>query len=236
MSNFVLVLAGGTGVRFGANSPKQFAMINGATLLELSISAFEKCSQIDYIIVVTNSAYIEQTKELLTKAGTSKVVDIVCGGQTRFESSFQGLQAVSNFLEHDSESTQGHNVLIHDAARAFVSQEVIINVIDGLGEADGVQPIIPVTQTIVQKIQGKWVTQNRDDFATVQTPQGFKLEKILLAYHRAIDSPSSSWVPTDDISVLQEYSKHSTILAVSGDYKNKKITYPEDLTTHPVSS
>ncbi|GHT81952.1 hypothetical protein FACS1894125_3770 [Actinomycetota bacterium] len=193
-------------------------------MLERSIAAFENCASIDSIIVVMNPNYFDIANDLISRNDYKKYAGMITGGGSRFESSFNALEKVHQMLKDEK-----NNVLIHDAARAFVSPEVIERVIEALENADGAQPIVPVSETIVQHINGQWITQNRDDYATVQTPQGFCFEKIYAAYQRAVNTPTTSWVPTDDISVLQEYSKNPRIVAVAGDYRNRKITFPEDL-------
>lgn len=229
-----IILAGGDGTRFNINQtenliPKQFIKIDGKTVLETTVDAFEKNDSISEIVVVTNEKYVELTISLLSQKNYSKVASIVKGGKTRFLSSYYGQKQVFEMLKTKNQMLDNVYILIHDAARSFVSQIVIDNVISRLDTADGVQPIVPVTDTLVQKISGKWITQNRDDYAFVQTPQGFNFNKIYHAYQSAINSPESSWIPTDDISVLQEYSHNAKIVSVSGDYKNRKITYFEDL-------
>ncbi|MDR1861448.1 MAG: 2-C-methyl-D-erythritol 4-phosphate cytidylyltransferase [Candidatus Ancillula sp.] len=226
--NYVLILAGGNGVRFGNNdTPKQFALIDNRTVLEHAIDAFEKCGDIDRIFVVMNEKYLTKAQELIQRNSFAKFRGMVEGGISRFESSFAGLKRIEQDLEELNEKSG--KVLIHDAARAYVTPEVIKSVVDALDSSDAVQPIVPVAETIVQKIDGRWQTQNRDDFATVQTPQGFCFNKIYDAYMRAVNNPLTSWTPTDDISVLSEYSRNAKISVVAGDHKNRKITYSEDL-------
>lgn len=229
---YATILAGGEGLRFGADEaglPKQFTKVSGKTLLELSVEAFSASEVVDHIVIVSNEHYIKITNQIIDRSHFPKLISIIPGGKTRFESSFQGLRACGFHAENNEVDMQQCSVLIHDAVRAFVSEEVITNVHSKLRTADAVQPIVPVNETLVQRVGRGWVTQNRDDFATVQTPQGFNLAKIYQAYQRSIKSPTSSWIPTDDISVIQEYAKDVTIEVTSGDHRNRKITYPEDL-------
>lgn len=248
-TTYALILAGGTGARFSALQaanyplsdtgtilPKQFSLIDGKTVLERSIMAFENNPSVDKILVVMNKDYLVYAKRIIDKTDFKKIAGIIPGGNTRFESSLCGLTSIrehllsnSNCNLEDNEKFANVKVLIHDAARAFVTEKIIDNVIQGLSEADGVQPIVPINETLVTKVQGKWLTVNRDDYAAVQTPQGFHYLPIYNAYQRAVSTPETSWVPTDDISVLQEYGHNAKIISVSGDYHNKKVTYPEDL-------
>ncbi|MDR2508831.1 MAG: 2-C-methyl-D-erythritol 4-phosphate cytidylyltransferase [Candidatus Ancillula sp.] len=229
---YATILAGGEGLRFGIDEsglPKQFSKVSGKTLLELSVEAFNTSEVVDYIVVVTNERYVKVTNQIIQNQRFGKLVSIIPGGKTRFESSFQGLRACGYHAENNEINIAECKVLIHDAVRAFVNEEVIANVHKKLLTADAVQPIVPVNETLVQRVGRSWITQNRDDFATVQTPQGFHFSKIYEAYQHSIKSPTSSWTPTDDISVMQEYAKDAVIEVTSGDHRNRKVTYPEDL-------
>jgi 2-C-methyl-D-erythritol 4-phosphate cytidylyltransferase len=227
--NYALILAGGEGLRFASYSvnalPKQFAKIGDKSILEMSISAFERCSTIDRIVVVMNPKYLDQARELIDAGGYKKVVDIIRGGATRFDSSFAGLKRVLKGHERSSDTIK---VLIHDAVRPYVAPKIIADVLRELGDSDGVQPLIPLTQTIVERTPSGWVSRDRDNFALVQTPQGFWLDKIIAAY-RTVQSSFKNWVATDDISVLQKANPDAKISIVEGDSENRKITFPADL-------
>ena len=112
--NYAIILASGTGSRFGSEVPKQFLKINDKTILELSIEAFENNLEIDEIIVVITPEYKNLAEEILTKNTYKKVSKILKGGETRKDSSSIGVSSIE-----ESEA----NVLIHDCARPLVSQK-----------------------------------------------------------------------------------------------------------------
>ena len=118
--NYAIILASGTGSRFGSEVPKQFLKINDKTILELSIEAFENNLEIDEIIVVITPEYKNLAEEILAKNAYKKVSKILKGGVTRKESSSIGVSSIE-----DSDS----NVLIHDCARPLVSQKIITDCI-----------------------------------------------------------------------------------------------------------
>ena len=141
MKNYAIILASGSSSRFGGDLPKQFIKINGKTILELSVEAFQKNENITDIIVVCNPFYIDLCEELLPKETFSKVQTIITGGETRQKSSSIGVSLVK---EDDAK------ILIHDGARPFVSQEIINNCLKKLDEVDAVGVAIPSNDTIIK--------------------------------------------------------------------------------------
>lgn len=232
MSVYATVLAGGSGLRFAKNAntnlPKQFAKIGEKTLLEMSCEAFENCPKVDGFVVVMNPNHQEIANSLIG-GKFSKLLGIVAGGRTRVESSYLGLKALTNFVNFIQ--LQNAKVLIHDAVRPWVTRELIARVIEKLEVFEVVQPIVSVSETIVKRDHlGVWETQNREDFATVQT-QGFNFSTILHAFESL---PANKFISkrsglTDDISVWQQANpqKHSAV--VEGDLNNKKVTVKRDL-------
>lgn len=237
MSVYASILAGGSGTRFSSTLlksknadtgrieilPKQFYKIGEESILELSCDVFQNSPEIDKFVVVTNEKFIDITKTLL-EGKYSKLIAVVAGGRTRVESSFKGILKIAPY--------NPSKVLIHDAVRPWVTNDLISRVVRKLDFADAVQPIVPVSQTIVKKnYLGFWETQNREDYATVQTPQGFKFLSIYDAFER-LDSKlltSKHSGLTDDISVWQRANNDKLAAWVDGDINNKKITVAKDL-------
>lgn len=214
MKNVAIILASGSGDRSGLSLPKQFFEINGKTLLEIAVSTFDSHKGIDEIIVVVNIEFVELTKELLKNF--SKVKKIVAGGNTRQKSSYNGIMAVS-----DEEC----NVLIHDAARVFVTDKVITACIESLEIHESVCAAINSTDTIFRVDEtGKIIDiPERKTLRCAQTPQCFRLSLIKKAHKRAIIENLSV---TDDCSLILNIG--GEIHVVSGDVENRKITYSED--------
>ena len=209
MKNTAIILASGTGERSGLNRPKQFFEVGGKTLLEHSISAFEKAA-VDEIIIVSHPDFTERTKEL---AGVHKVVT---GGTTRQESSYNGVLASSS-----------DNVLIHDAVRAFITPEIISKCIEGLKVHDAVCTAIETSDTILEvATDGRIINvPKRQTLRCAQTPQCFKRELIKHAHELAL---SQNQTVTDDCGLILA-NNLAEIYVIQGSTKNRKITYPEDL-------
>jgi 2-C-methyl-D-erythritol 4-phosphate cytidylyltransferase len=214
------ILAGGTGSRFGGNLPKQFEKIGERTILERSVAAFDDHPQVDEIVVVIHQDYIEYTQKLLR--GFSKVKAVIQGGETRSRSSFAGIE----FFKDYQPDTK---ILIHDAARPFVSEKIITNVITALDTHSAVNVALSVPDTVIETDNsGKMkAIPERSSLKLVQTPQGFILSVIKLAYETAFKDPG--FAATDDCGVVFKYMKEIDIFIVEGEKTNIKITTRSDL-------
>jgi len=219
MSTTAIILAGGIGERFNAPVPKQFLEIGGRTLLEICLQRFQDHKGIDAIILVCPKAQLTLAEKIVASGAGAKVLKVLAGGRTRQESSAIGVAAAPSGME---------NVLIHDAARALVPAGVISRVLEALGSARAVMPVLPAGDTIVRIDDAGVVTAvlDREKLRRVQTPQGFRLETI----RRAHDMATSEGIAdaSDDCSLVLRY-KLAPVATVDGDMINIKITYPEDL-------
>ena len=214
------ILAGGTGSRFGGDLPKQFEKIGERTILEHSVAAFDDHPQIDEIVVVIHQGHVEHTQKLLS--GFSKVKAVIPGGQTRSRSSFAGI----NFFKEYHVDTK---ILIHDAARPFVSEKIIKDVINALDTHNAVNVAVSIPDTVIEiDSAGKMKNiPDRSSLKLVQTPQGFILSVIKKAYETAYKDPA--FIATDDCGVVFKYLKEVSIFIVEGERENIKITTRSDL-------
>lgn len=208
-----LVLAAGKGLRFGGAVPKQFRRLGASTVVGEAAAAFLRHPAIRHVIVV---APPEGRATLAAALGPIvSSIRVVDGGATRQASARAGLAALCEVSPPDT-------VMIHDAARPFVSAALIARVANALKTADAVIPAIPVSDTI-KRISGRAVigTVPRDDLVRAQTPQGFRTE-LLNAAHAANDGPV-----TDDAAVMERAGHR--VVWVDGEAANIKITVPDDL-------
>ena len=217
MKNIVLLLASGIGSRCGLDYPKQLAVINGKTILEYSIDVFENHNLIDEIIIVTNPEYKNKVQEL-TKS-YKKVSCVIEGGKERKDSSYNGISAI-----RDNEA----NVLIHDAVRPLISENIITDCINSLASYNGVCAAIPSTDTIflIDDEDNIISIPQRKMLRRAQTPQCFKLSVIKEAHLKARKDVNCS--VTDDCGLIMNYTNEK-IHIIEGDINNIKITYPEDI-------
>lgn len=217
MKNIALILASGTGSRFGLSYPKQFVKIKDKCILQYTVEKFQNNQYIDEIYLVTNPEYVEKVIEL-TK-NYSKVIKVIKGGETRKDSSYNGITAINE---------KEANILIHDGVRPLVTDEIITDCINKLKSHDAVCVTIDSTDTIFETDENGFIKSipNRKLIRRAQTPQCFKLSVIKKAHKLAKDD--SNCLVTDDCGLIIHYNL-TDILTISGSKNNIKITYPTDI-------
>lgn len=210
-----IIVAAGRGKRLGSSLPKQFLKVRGRTILEMSVEAFEQNKYVDEIFVAANADYCELTEKLCR--GFSKLKKIVAGGAERQDSVRAALDCL-----------RGENgiVLVHDAARPFVSEAVINAVIEGTADFGAAIPTVPAKDTIRQVDGTGSRTLQRETLARVQTPQGFRISLLKHAFEKA---QAQGVLGTDDASLVERMGIN--ISMVQGEDANRKITTREDLET-----
>lgn len=210
-----IIVAAGRGKRLGSSLPKQFLKVRGRTILEMSVEAFEQNKYVDEIFVAANADYCELTEKLCR--GFSKLKKIVAGGAERQDSVRAALDCL-----------RGENgiVLVHDAARPFVSEAVINAVIEGTADFGAAIPTVPAKDTIRQIDGTGSRTLQRETLACVQTPQGFRISLLKHAFEKA---QAEGFLGTDDASLVERMGIN--ISMVQGEDANRKITTREDLET-----
>ncbi|GAA0578949.1 bifunctional 2-C-methyl-D-erythritol 4-phosphate cytidylyltransferase/2-C-methyl-D-erythritol 2,4-cyclodiphosphate synthase [Rhizomicrobium electricum] len=209
----ILIVAAGKGVRAGAAQPKQYARLLGKPMLRWTLEAFADYP--DALIQVMVGP--DQTDLYEQAVAGLNLRPVGFGGATRQETVRRGLE----LLEPEAPDY----VLIHDAARPFVSKSLIDGVIDALeAGADGAVPHVPVSDTLRKLENGKWVTVPREGLLRAQTPQGFRFAPILKAHRDRADEEV-----TDDTALAE--LDGLKIVATLGETNNMKVTTPEDFTT-----
>ena len=234
MTNIAVILAGGIGARIGSNTPKQLLPLqDGRSVLEHAVDAFEQSPHIQEICIVMHPDYIMHAEQMLLANAWQKVSHIIPGGKERWESSVQAIKLLG-----DEAKGEQANLLLHDAARPFVSQDIIARVCEALEEHEAVTVAIPSTDTVYEMVDGKVARiPNRATIMRAQTPQAFRLELIAEAYAKALgadicDVPACSacHLPaTDDCGIVHEHMPQVPIYIVEGEEQNKKITFKEDI-------
>jgi 2-C-methyl-D-erythritol 4-phosphate cytidylyltransferase len=222
MRTVAVVLAAGSGLRFGAAVPKQLLPLAGRALLEHSVSAFERASGVDAILVVMAPGHAGQVRELLTERGYGKVTGVIEGGMTRPESTRRAIAELGS---------AECNVLFHDAARPLLDQQTIARCVGALHEHQAVGVAVPASDTIVVVQDGMMTSMpHRDTLRRCQTPQGFRLSVIRRAHQLAVADPGyADLAATDDCGVVLRYLPEVPVAVVTGSERNIKITYPDDL-------
>ena len=219
MKRVAVILAGGTGSRFGADIPKQFLSVNGRTLLEYTVSIFEQNPHIDEIAIVAHPDYVQYIREDLFPIDRHPLIKrVLRGGKNRYDSS---LAAIAVYEDED-------RLLFHDAVRPLLSQTIINQCILALNEYDAIDVAIPTTDTIIQ-VNNQCIIgiPPRASLWNGQTPQCFKRSVIKAAYDIALRDPD--FVTTDDCGVVHKYLPQIPVYVVQGEVMNMKITHQEDI-------
>lgn len=222
-----VIAAGGSGKRMGMECPKQFISIDGIPMLARSVLAFSCVQEVDHILVVAPAQHLEESYDVVKKVLDEKdpeYFDIIPGGEERQESI---RLALSHLQEEDFD--ENTIVLIHDAARPYVSMNVILRVAQGAMEDGAAIPCVTVKDTVRSLDE----TLDRKNLRAVQTPQAFNLGFIYRLHEMARET---GFKGTDDASLMEgEFAKpllekYSVMLTlVDGDERNIKITTPADL-------
>ena len=253
MYNIAVILAGGIGARVGGNTPKQLLPLqDGKSVLEHAVDAFEQSPHIHEVCIVMHPDYIAYAEQMLLANAWQKVRHIIPGGKERWESSanairvYHELKVESLRLKAEgsdsryplTDNRNAINILLHDAARPFVSQDIIARVCEALQEHEAVTVAFPSTDTVYEMADDKVARiPQRSMIMRAQTPQAFRLELIAEAYTKALGADicdeqacAACHLPaTDDCGIVHEQMPHIPIHIVLGEEQNKKITFKEDI-------
>ena len=223
---FVIIVAGGKGLRMGGDIPKQFLPIGGKPILMRTLERFRAYSETLQIILGLPEAQQDYWQELCKQYEFQVDYRIANGGQTRFHSVQNGLALVPD----DAEGVVG----VHDGVRPFPSIEVITRCYETARQTKAVIPVIPVVETVRQILPSNQsnpnavsnpssITVPRDQYRLVQTPQTFDIQLLKAANRQPYNDGF-----TDDASVVESYGHPITL--VEGNRENIKITTPYDIT------
>ncbi len=229
-----IVLAGGRGSRMKSNIPKQFMLIDDKPVIYYALKRFQENDIIDNIILVTTESDISYCKEsIVNKYNLTKVTSITSGGKERYNSVYNGLVALEHFKnDNDNQNISNevqHYVLIHDGARACISDSIIENCYNDVRKYKACVAAVPVKDTIkIADKEGFAInTPDRSTLWQIQTPQAFEYNIVKDAYDKMIIDDNRGNI-TDDAMVVEKYSGIKVKMSLS-EYTNIKITTPEDM-------
>jgi 2-C-methyl-D-erythritol 4-phosphate cytidylyltransferase len=212
--DYIIIVAGGKGLRMGSDIPKQFLPIGGKPVLMRTLERFRQYSTTLQIILVLPKAQQDYWQKLCKEYAFDIDYQLADGGETRFHS-------VQNGLAKIPDNAQGV-VGVHDGVRPFPSIDVIRNCYETAREKKAVIPVIPVVETVRHLKGDTSVTVPRNEYRLVQTPQTFDIQLLKEANRQPYNDGF-----TDDASVVEAYGFDITL--VEGNRENIKITTPYDL-------
>jgi 2-C-methyl-D-erythritol 4-phosphate cytidylyltransferase/2-C-methyl-D-erythritol 2,4-cyclodiphosphate synthase len=216
MNKCLILVAGGKGVRAGAPQPKQYAMLGGKAILAHAIDYGAHCPQIDLILPVigaNHQAFFADTLEQIGPIAKTKLLPAVTGGSSRQASTARGLEALPESVTH---------VLVHDAARPFLSGRVVSDLLDAVEDGVGAVPVLTIPDS-VKRVEAQQVIEDPDRTGLVraQTPQAFLKGDILSVFQQLTSDGF-----TDEASAARQAGL--AVHSVEGDERLFKITHPRD--------
>lgn len=218
----VVIVAGGSGIRMGGGTPKQYLPLCGVPLLAWPVTAFQREDIVDEIVLVVPAADLAYVaEEIVDRFDCDKARRIVKGGTSRQESTACGIAGLST--QANAERTV---VIVHDGVRPFVRGEMIRETALAAAKSGAALIAVPVTDTIKRvDDDGRAVeTVPRDSLRSAQTPQAFRLDLL----RRALKCAEADGCAATDESMLVE-RLGIPVVVVPGDGENIKITQPEDM-------
>jgi len=212
MKTFALILAGGKGLRMGADLPKQFLLLAGKPVLMHTLEAFHRADPNTELILVLPSEQLAYWSELCTKFDFTLKHLVASGGAMRFDSVRNGLKLIQ----------EDGLIAVHDGVRPLVHTELIRKCFEAAMKHGAVIPVFELTESI-RRIEGpRSYAEDRTLYRSVQTPQTFRSEILQKSYQQPYRE-----VFTDDASVVEAAGYEITL--VEGTRENIKITMPQDL-------
>lgn len=212
--DYIIIVAGGKGLRMGGDLPKQFMPLHGKPVLMHTIERFRAYSDELKIILVLPHEQQDYWRQICQKHNFNVEHTVVDGGQTRFHSSQNGVAAVPD----DATGVIG----IHDGVRPFVSEETIARCFEAARQFGAALPVLPVIDTLRRVTDDGGYNVQRNDYRTVQTPQTFDAQLLKQAFKQPYSDNF-----TDDASVVEALGHKVTM--VDGNRENIKLTTPFDL-------
>ena len=221
--NTAIILAGGVGSRMGVDRPKQFLMVQDKPIISYCLDIFQKHSEIDNIVIVVSEQWQDFTEEYVQKYGVTKVKGYAPAGKSRQHSIYNGLKCI------DKNVPDTDIVIVHDAARPLVSDQIISDCIKGATDYDGAMPVISVKDTVYQSKDGQEIgcLLKRSELFAGQAPESFKFRKYFDIHNQVTDEEIGATAGSSEIA----YRHGMEVRMVKGSERNLKITTIEDLET-----
>ncbi|MDE7211780.1 MAG: 2-C-methyl-D-erythritol 4-phosphate cytidylyltransferase [Lachnospiraceae bacterium] len=240
---YAVVLAAGSGRRMGGEVAKQYQLLGGKPVICHALSAFEQSVADEVVLVVSAGMEAYARREIVEPYGLRKVRAIIVGGGRRCDSVYAGMCEIGRALggacqadnagwgEHlgSPVADEGDIVLVHDGARPFVTPDLIARMADAAGRNACAVPAVPVKDTI-KLVKNGFVaeTPERSMLYAVQTPQAFCFPVLWKAFEKYYGCSGQGVEMTDD-AMLVESMLGVKAAVETGDYKNMKLTTPEDM-------
>ena len=220
-----VILAGGVGSRMGGDKPKQYLTVRDKPIIIYTIEKFYASPELEKIIVLCPSQWVEHTKNLIEKhlAPASDRIAVIEGGDTRNETIMNAIA----FIEAEGKLDEDTIIVTHDSVRPFVSHRIIEENIESARKFGACDTVVPATDTIVESLDNTVISSipDRSKMYQGQTPQSFRALKLKNMYNALTDEEKAILTDAAKIFVI----KGENVALVQGETYNMKITYPYDL-------
>jgi 2-C-methyl-D-erythritol 4-phosphate cytidylyltransferase len=216
MKCYAIIPSGGSGSRTSHNLPKQYVKFAGKELIAYTLEVFQKCDEIDEIIIAAQPDYFDLLNEIKSKFSITKLVKVVEGGSERQHSVTNAINSI-NAANNDL-------ICVHDAARPLLPQNVLLNAIKSAKIFDSIVVALAAKDTLINGGDMVHSYVDRKEFFYAQTPQIFKYSIITDAIKKA---QNSSLIGTDESMLVKNASYDVKI--IEGSSLNFKVTTDEDM-------
>ena len=210
LMNSAIIVAGGLGQRSKSQIPKQFIKFKNNRIIDFSIKILESNKYINEIIIAVCNGW----EEIIANENLN--CKVITGGDSRTDSVFRALKQCSD---------KSKNVIIHDAARPFITNQFVNNIFTKLLKFDAVIPVLHNVDSVIEYKNKSLNYLDRDDIKFVQTPQGFNFHILLNAYNQN----NAELIFPDDMSLLKFYNSEINFSILDGEKSNFKITNEKDI-------
>lgn len=222
--NYGLILAGGVGQRMRSSGmPKQFLSVFGKPIIIYTLEKFERCEDIDAVVIACNAAWVDYLEDLVRRYGLRKVQAIIAGGRDRQESVLNGIRSLT-----ERGAAENDVVVIHDGVRPLVQESILsenVRVANKYGSAMTVHPVIESIVITDGDTAGFGDFKKRDDTYSLTAPQSFRLGTLVDIYERIKGQETP--IPLLDSALVYTYLGNDVHI-IRENNQNIKITTPED--------
>ena len=225
--NIAIILAGGTGSRLGGDIPKQFLELSGQMMILHSMRAFAESEYVGNIQIVADKAYREKIEDAMFEDTDSPLGEKFLGfsdpGENRQLSIYNAMKDIGDKL--GKETIDG--IILHDAARPFVTKETVDECLLALDQHDGAMPVIPMNDTVYFSRSGQKVDEllNRNHIYAGQAPEAFWYDKYLKANEDLLPDKILMIKGSTEVAIMAGMD----VAMIPGDQRNFKITTKEDM-------
>lgn len=219
---FAVILAGGVGTRMGQAIPKQYIEVEGKPVIIHTLERLENCCDIDRIVIVADTEWREQIRAWMTQYGIAKFLDFANPGQTRQESVFSGVACCKQYSENDEDT-----VLVHESARALVSDDLIRRIVKGLDGYDACIPVMPMKDAILLSRTGELIDGllDRNQLFRGQAPESFRLSAYYELNRNTPPEELCKYLADHELCFQAGWRVH----CILGEETNFKLTTPDDI-------